>query len=75
MHRTHIYFNKFEIFLNDIFREEEEFGDGKCAQYQKWLWDLLEKPTTSISARVSKICHKYHGFKISYSILMWSNLN
>ena len=34
-------------------REEEEFGDGKCAQYQKWLWDLLEKPTTSIAARVS----------------------
>ncbi|XP_051174836.1 potassium voltage-gated channel protein Shab isoform X1 [Leptopilina boulardi] len=33
-------------------REEEEFGEGKCAQYQKWLWDLLEKPTTSIAARV-----------------------
>ncbi|KAJ9594995.1 hypothetical protein L9F63_013717, partial [Diploptera punctata] len=33
-------------------REEEEFGDGKCAQYQKWLWDLLEKPTTSIAARL-----------------------
>jgi len=35
-------------------REEEEFGEGKCAQYQKWLWDLLEKPTTSIAARVSR---------------------
>ncbi|XP_072947408.1 potassium voltage-gated channel protein Shab-like isoform X2 [Epargyreus clarus] len=33
-------------------REEEEFGQGTCAQYQKWLWDLLEKPTTSIGARV-----------------------
>ncbi|XP_048513926.1 uncharacterized protein LOC105692188 isoform X2 [Athalia rosae] len=33
-------------------REEEEFGEGKCAQYQKCLWDLLEKPTTSIAARV-----------------------
>ncbi|XP_022830276.1 potassium voltage-gated channel protein Shab isoform X4 [Spodoptera litura] len=33
-------------------REEEEFGQGTCAQYQKWLWDLLEKPTTSIAARV-----------------------
>ncbi|XP_063241617.1 uncharacterized protein LOC134541849 [Bacillus rossius redtenbacheri] len=33
-------------------REEEEFGEGKCAQYQKFLWDLLEKPTTSIAARV-----------------------
>ncbi|XP_067004773.2 potassium voltage-gated channel protein Shab [Anabrus simplex] len=33
-------------------REEEEFGEGKCSQYQKFLWDLLEKPTTSIAARV-----------------------
>ncbi|KOX68038.1 Potassium voltage-gated channel protein Shab [Melipona quadrifasciata] len=35
-------------------REEEEFGEGQCAQYQKWLWDLLEKPTTSIAARKRK---------------------
>ena len=34
-------------------REEEEFGDGKCAQYQKYLWDMLEKPNTSLAARVS----------------------
>ncbi|GAB0100240.1 potassium voltage-gated channel protein Shab [Sergentomyia squamirostris] len=33
-------------------REEEEFGDGKCAQYQKYLWELLEKPNTSLAARV-----------------------
>ncbi|XP_060878701.1 potassium voltage-gated channel protein Shab isoform X2 [Metopolophium dirhodum] len=33
-------------------RDEEEFGEGKCAHYQKMLWDLLEKPTTSIAARV-----------------------
>lgn len=33
-------------------RDEEEFGDGKCAQWQKRLWDLLEKPTTSLAARV-----------------------
>ncbi|CAO1318918.1 unnamed protein product, partial [Diamesa tonsa] len=32
-------------------REEEEFGDGKCAQYQKYLWDMLEKPNTSFAAR------------------------
>lgn len=34
-------------------REEEEFGDGQCAQYQKYLWELLEKPNTSLAARVS----------------------
>ena len=32
----------------------DEFGDGKCAPYQRFLWDLLEKPTTSIAARVRK---------------------
>ena len=32
--------------------DEEDFGDAKCASYQKYLWDLLEKPTTSIAARV-----------------------
>ncbi|XP_045116283.1 potassium voltage-gated channel protein Shab-like isoform X5 [Portunus trituberculatus] len=33
-------------------REEEDFGDGWCAPYQKFLWDLLEKPQTSLAARV-----------------------
>ncbi|XP_022246633.1 potassium voltage-gated channel protein Shab-like isoform X2 [Limulus polyphemus] len=32
--------------------EEEDFGEGRCAQYQKFLWDLLEKPTSSLAARV-----------------------
>ncbi|KAF0301115.1 Potassium voltage-gated channel protein Shab [Amphibalanus amphitrite] len=32
-------------------REEEDFGTGRCAQYQKFLWDLMEKPTTSLGAR------------------------
>lgn len=35
-------------------REEEDFGDGKCSPYQKFLWDLLEKPQTSFAARVSE---------------------
>ena len=42
-------------------REEEEFGDGKCAQYQKYIWDMLEKPNTSLAARVSII--------LNYSLL------
>nr|XP_018902127.1 PREDICTED: potassium voltage-gated channel protein Shab [Bemisia tabaci] len=33
-------------------RDEEEFGEGQCSRYQQYLWDLLEKPTTSIAARV-----------------------
>lgn len=33
-------------------REEEYFGEGKLAYYQKFIWDLLEKPTSSFSARV-----------------------
>lgn len=35
-------------------RDEEEFGEGKCAEYQKYLWELLEKPNTSFAARVSR---------------------
>lgn len=34
-------------------REEEDFGVGRCAPYRKCLWDLLEKPTSSLPARVS----------------------
>jgi len=29
-----------------------EFGDGRLAKYQKYLWDLLEKPTSSFPSRV-----------------------
>lgn len=36
-------------------RDEEEFGDGKFVHYQKMLWDLLEKPTSSLPARVSPV--------------------
>lgn len=34
-------------------RDEEYFGEGRRAQFQKFLWDLLEKPTSSLAARVS----------------------
>jgi hypothetical protein len=43
--------------------EVEDFGDHKCAEYQRFLWDLLEKPTTSIAARVSLL-------KTLFSLLM-----
>lgn len=33
--------------------EEEEFSDSKCGYYQKCIWDLMEKPATSLAARVS----------------------
>lgn len=36
-------------------RDEEYFGEGRRAQFQKFLWDLLEKPTSSLAARVSLV--------------------
>lgn len=36
-------------------REDEYFGEGKLAKYQKALWDTLEKPQSSLAARVKKI--------------------
>lgn len=30
----------------------EDFGNGYCAKWQQKLWDLLEKPQTSMAARV-----------------------
>ena len=34
-------------------REDEYFGEGPLAKYQKMLWDVLEKPQSSLAARVS----------------------
>lgn len=33
-------------------RDDEYFGEGKLAKYQKLLWDCLEKPQSSLTARV-----------------------
>jgi len=30
--------------------DEEDFGTGKFAKYQKMMWDLIEKPDTSMAA-------------------------
>lgn len=50
-------------------REEEEFGDGKYSQYQKYLWDTLEKPNTNLAARVSlSISIKYVSHTLNDSI-------
>ena len=34
-------------------RDAEDFGTGMCAKWRERVWDLLEKPTTSMAARVS----------------------
>ena len=36
-------------------RDEEDFGEGRCNDGKKYVWDLLEKPDSSCPARVS-IC-------------------
>lgn len=33
-------------------QDEELFGSSKLQRYQKFVWDLLEKPQTSLAARV-----------------------
>lgn len=33
-------------------RDAEDFGTGACAKWREKVWDLLEKPTTSMAARV-----------------------
>jgi len=31
----------------------EVFGEGRCVKWQQIIWDTLEKPQTSMAARVS----------------------
>ena len=35
--------------------DEEDFGTGKFAKYQKMMWDLIEKPDTSRAAQVISV--------------------
>ena len=39
--------------------EEEVFRPGPIGKFQKILWDLFEKPHTSLGARVSSLCDCY----------------
>ncbi len=32
--------------------EPEVFAANTCGRYQKFLWDLMEKPDTSLAAKV-----------------------
>lgn len=36
-------------------RDEDDFGTGVCSHWRQKVWDLLEKPTTSMAARVSSL--------------------
>ena len=36
----------------DVEEEVEDFGDGYFARYQQALWDLFEKPQSSLSAKI-----------------------
>lgn len=44
-------------------QEEEHFGSGKLADWKRKLWDLLEKPQTSMAARVSSLKCDYYSCK------------
>ena len=40
--------------------EQEEFRPGRLGKLQKILWDLFEKPHTSLGARVRDRCSVCH---------------
>ena len=35
--------------------DEEDFGTGKFAKYQKMMWDVIEKPDTSRAAQIISV--------------------
>jgi len=35
---------------------DEDFGSGPCAKWRRRVWDLMEKPQTSMAARVRTSC-------------------
>ena len=43
---------KEKAFTDDQDEVEEDFGQGYFTKYQKCLWDLMEKPQSSLPAKV-----------------------
>ena len=35
--------------------ETENFGRGQCSSYQKFVWDLMEKPESSTAAKIVSV--------------------
>ncbi|KAG1652353.1 Potassium voltage-gated channel protein Shab [Nymphon striatum] len=52
--------------------EDEDFGNGYFAPSKKFLWDLLEKPTTSIAARKQ---FALHGSPLEYLLRFGASPN
>lgn len=57
----HVYHQRKEIVHDELRKEaesliemdEDPFTEGRCTEWQRKVWDLLEKPQTSLAARVS----------------------
>ena len=43
--------------------DEEDFGTGMFAKYQKQMWDLIEKPDTSPAAQVISVLSRVSSFQ------------
>ena len=39
--------------VHSVVEEEEDFGDGYFAPYQRALWHLFERPQSSLPAKVA----------------------
>jgi len=57
----HKYYQRKEVVYEEMRKEEEctkqqepeDFGVGCCAKWRQRMWDVMEKPQTSMAARVS----------------------
>ena len=54
--------------------EEEDFGPGRLAKYQKMMWDLIEKPDTSIAAKSDFIRTIYIYMIINHHIFRYISI-